>query len=585
MELSHLIVDAIWRPSFVLKYRELQDHLQPSSGRIGPPSWDCSFLNPRNRVDTLDTTFSRWRIDGATICGTCVYAIPLDLLPRLPPLRILLYLLDQTEYPAALRHGLDACIGVPLRDPKAISQLGIARHLCRALDYHCTQNPGFLEQYLKLPFGSKLIFEDVTPDVADMRLDVERDYQVETNMKTIQSLQQSWPEVASDIWPPIIDIKDLRLVRQINEAVSLVEVPGQPLAIFKSATSSLHHTYHELRLLLTCPPHPHIMPRPLAVVTKKSTFGGKQGVVGFLLQNFQGGSLRDILPARQRAGTLSDSVKLRWCRQVALALAHLHDMGTFYSDLRPDNVLLDSDENVVLCDFEQRGNWYEWCAPEILYRQYAENIRSRLPDRVINSPYDRLLKGYAQSHTLCHSSCYTPAESPIEARNRAWFALPPAAQERAAVYSLGLFIYSVFEGLSNVQCNVANQFPIEPEVEFPTFRRTPGVIRKIIQNCIVDTPDWQTAGLQSEMLRVVRVNGLLYPKTQPDLEPGTRATFDTVMDILLKFWSMELARAEMFLDSPEWETGDFGKNRASLHDIVDALESQSEDLNGEATKN
>lgn len=579
MELSHLIIDAIWRPSFVLKYQELQDHLQPSTGRVGPASWDRSFLNPRNRVETLDTTSSRWRIDGATICGTCLYAIPLDLLPSLPPLGISLYISDQTEYTAALRQSLDACTGVPLRDGKAISQLGLARHLCRALDHHCAQNTQFLEQYLNLPFGSKLIFEDITPDVADMRLYVERDYHVETNMKTCKSLQQMWPDIAPGLWPPIVDINGLRFVRQLNEAVMLVEAAGKGLAIFKSATSSVHHTYHELRFLLTCPPHRNIMPRPLAVVTKRSLFGGKHGVVGFLLKYFPSGSLRDILPARQRAGTLSTSIRLRWCRQVASALAHIHETGTFYSDLRPDNVLLDCEDNAVLCDFEQRGNWYEWCAPEVLYRQYAESIRARLPDRVINSPYDHLLKGYAQVHSLSTSACYTSAENPVETRNRAWFALPPTAREKAAVYTLGLFIYSVFEGLSNVCRNVANQFPIEPAVEFPTFQQTPRVIMELVQDCTVDTPDWQSARMQSGRSRIIRVNGLVYPETQTDLERDTRDTFDTVMDALLRFWSVELARAEKFLDIPEWETGDFGANRPALREVVKALESSSEDLN------
>ncbi|KAL4911527.1 hypothetical protein BDW74DRAFT_9169 [Aspergillus multicolor] len=578
MELSHLIVDAVWRPSFLLKYHELQDHLQSSSGRIGPPSWDYSFLNPRNRVETLDIASSRWRIDGATICGTCVYAIPLDLLPDLPPLRILLYLSDQTEYPAALRQSLDASIGVPLRDGTAISRLGLAKHLCRALDHHCAQNPGFLQEYLKLPFGSRLIFEDITQDVANMKLEVERDYQVESEMKTLHTLQQSWSDVASVAWPPAVDINNLRLVKQLNEAVSLVEVPGQPPAIFKAASDSLHHTYHELHFLLSCPPHPHIMPRPLAVVTKKSAFGGKNGVVGFLLQHFQGGSLREILPVRQRSTILSDSVKLRWCRQVASALSHLHEVGAFYSDLRPDNVLLDAEENAVLCDFEQRGNWYEWSAPEIRYRQYAENIRARLPDRIINSPYDRLLRGYACSHSLSTSACYTAAESPIEGRNRAWFALPPSAREKATVYSLGLFIYCVFEGLSSVQRNVANQFPFEPEVEFPTYRRTPEEVRKIIQHCMGVTPVWHTIGKQSESTRVVRVNGLLYPETQTDLEPDTRASFNVVMETLVNFWGTELMQAEKFLDDLRWETGDFGRERASLRDVVDALGSRLNDL-------
>ncbi|KAL4965148.1 kinase-like domain-containing protein [Aspergillus stella-maris] len=576
MELSHLIIDAVWRPSFVLKYHELQDHLQPASGRLGPPSWDRSFLNPRNRVETLDTSSSRWRIDGATICGTCVYAIPLDLLPNLPPLRILLYISDQTDHPPALRHSLDASIGVPLRDGKAISQLGLAKHLCRALDHHCTQNPGFLDQYLRLPFGSKLIFEDITPNVADMTLDIERDYHVEKNMRTIQSLQESWSDVAPNAWPPTVEIKDLRLVKQLNEAVSLVTQSDQSFAIFKSANSSLHHTYHELHFLLTCPPHPNIMPRPLAIVTKRSAFGGKCGVVGFLLQNFHGGSLRDILPARQRAGILSDSVKLRWCRQIASALAHVQQTGRFYSDLRPDNVLLDAEGNAILCDFEQRGNWYEWCSPEVLYRQYAENIRSRLPDRVINTPYDRLLDGYAKRHLLSDSTCYTNTESPIEARNRAWFALPQPAQEKAVVYTLGLFIYAVFEGLSNVQRNVANQFPIEPDVEFPTFQRTPETIRDLIKRCTADTPDWHAAGLQSEPSRVVRADGLLYPITQTDLERDTPRTFGTVMDTLLGFWSTELARAKRFLASPEWAAGVFGKNRPSLCEVLEVLATSPE---------
>ncbi|KAL2866697.1 uncharacterized protein BJX67DRAFT_124136 [Aspergillus lucknowensis] len=579
MELSHLIVDAVWRPSFVLKYHELRDHLNPHSGRIGPPSWDRSFLNPRNRVDTLDTTLSRWRIDGATICGTCLFVVPLDLLPDLPPLRILLYIADQTELSPALRHGLDACVGVPLRDPKAISRLGLAKHLCRALDHHCAQSPGFLDRYLKLPFGSRLIFEDITPDVADMRLEVERDYSVESKMETLQFLRQSWSDVSPDAWPPAVDVYDLRLVRQLNDSVSLVEMPGKSLAIFKAASVSLHHTYHELHFLLTCPPHPNVMPRPLAIVTKKSAFGAKRGVIGFLLRHFESGSLRDILPARQRGGTLPNSLKLRWCRQVASALAHLHIGGSFYSDLRPDNVLLDSEENAILCDFEQRGNWYEWCAPEILYRQYAENIRARLPDRAVNSPFDGLLKGFAHSHTLSASACYTPAENPIEARNRAWFALPPIAQEKAVVYSLGLFVYAVFEGLSNVQRNIANQFPIEPDVEFPTMRRTPNSIKNIIQRCTSDVPDWETTDLRSELSRVIRVDGLLFPETRTDLPHGTQATFETVMASFLKFWRTELARAEKFLELPEWETGNYGQNRPSLREVVDALESLSEDLN------
>jgi serine/threonine protein kinase len=150
-------------------------------------------------------------------------------------------------------------------------------------------------------------------------------------------------------------------VHQVHDTVSNVEAPGgylDGIAVFKSGVASFDHTYHELRFLLTVPPHAFIMPRPLAIVTKKAVFGAKRGVVGFLFRHFPAGSIRDILPSRQRTRTLSNEVKLKWSRQAIAAMLHIHEsVGSFYSDLRPDNALLDEDgDNVVLCDFEQRGN-------------------------------------------------------------------------------------------------------------------------------------------------------------------------------------------------------------------------------------
>lgn len=62
--------------------------------------------------------------------------------------------------------------------------------------------------------------------------------------------------------------------------------------------------------------------------------------------------------------------------------------------------------------------------------------------------YHYLLAGYAPPAHL--------VETPVQAANRPWFLLPAAAQEKTAVYSAGLFIYTVFEGLSNVRHNIAN---------------------------------------------------------------------------------------------------------------------------------
>ena len=96
--------------------------------------------------------------------------------------------------------------------------------------------------------------------------------------------------------------------------------------------------------------------------------------------------------------SVTSQYTVEYVRQENERLIHVCEwMGTFYSDLRPENVLLSQnnkdttsfldnrgrfqlnrEESIVLCDFEQRGNWHEWCAPEILYSQYFENIRSQL---------------------------------------------------------------------------------------------------------------------------------------------------------------------------------------------------------------
>jgi hypothetical protein len=48
----------------------------------------------------------------------------------------------------------------------------------------------------------------------------------------------------------------------------------------------------------------------------------------------------------------------------------------------------DVNASVILCDFEQRGNWHEWSSPEVLYRQYIENIRSNKTIRPGDRWYD-----------------------------------------------------------------------------------------------------------------------------------------------------------------------------------------------------
>ncbi|KAK5449839.1 hypothetical protein LTS15_008411 [Exophiala xenobiotica] len=605
MEMTHTLVNTIWRPSFVLKESQLRDRLLRSPGCAGPISWPDSAQNPKNRPDSLDCGHSRWRIDGATGCGTRFFAVPLDLFPGVVPLQIFVYLPDQGDYPPALRTCLDSALSVSLRNGPAIADLGIAKHICRALDYQCERDRGFLHHHQSLPFGSKLVFENVAADVANMRLAVVPNYKLESKSRSIPSLQALWgQDMTPEGWPPAIEITSLRLVRQIHDTVSIVTVDGlqsdteavwdvqrvsPPTFVFKAGMDSFDHLYHELHFLLSAGAHPHLMQRPLALVVKQNAFGGKRGVVGFVLRHCTGGSIRDILPARQRAGTLTSTVKLDWCRQVTAALLYTFETAkTFFSDLRPDNVLLDhahdGRERLVLCDFEQRGNWHEWSAPEVLYRQYAENIRKTLQEgdftlsMSFKSRLDDILDAYSTPHGP-DSGAYSSTELPVQAANRAWFALSSAAREKAMVWSLGLFIYVVFEGLSNVQCNIANQWPYNPDVEFPQFKRTPAAIRKIVRRCVSESePMCNGFSLPTRSERVVGVGGVLFPEGQLDLECGTHQTAELLLETASRWWHTELRRAEKFTESEEWRTRCFGHTRPTLRQVMQELERAADAL-------
>lgn len=589
MELSHSLLDAVCKPKFVLSCSgpgETGRHSlasDPDSLALAldqPLAWSASPLNPQTRVHSLPSS-TQWRIDGATACGTCFFAVPLSLPSGPPPpLGIFVMLPDQTTFPPALRLTLDVSASVVLRSGPAIANLGISRHICRALGHRCARDPSILARYPNLPFGSTIVFDNVSSGLSDMQVTVVPNHEFERQTLSVDALRRLWADAISpNAWPPDVDLLSLRLQRQAHDTVCLVNGPGlDGTAVFKSAVGSVDHLYHELRFLLAVPAHPHIMPRPLAVVTKRSAFGGKRGVVGFLLPYFPAGSLRDVLPARQRAGTLPARVKLKWCRQVASALVHIRQTtGAFYSDLRPDNVLLDPHDNLVLCDFEQRGNWHEWCAPEVLFRRYAKNLGAAAalsgapppPAHIVE-----LLAGYDAPRPPGR------AESPVEAFNPPWFLLPPAGQDKATVYALGLFIYTVFEGLSNPRQNLASRWPVEPDVEFPSVRHTPDDVMRLVRRCTHDAPEWaeqhgHAAAAAARPARVVRRGNRLYPEEgrgdHLDMPAGTAAVV-VVMETARVWWEGEVARARAFLDSEEWRRQDFGAGRPLLEEVLRELD-------------
>ncbi|KAH8682704.1 hypothetical protein BX600DRAFT_374124 [Xylariales sp. PMI_506] len=542
MEPSPSMFDAIMYPT-ALFAKTVED---PNSKSAACP-FEASQLNPKNRPNSLDLPKRRsWRIDGGESNGIRFFAIPSFAIGR-PPLRIDVFLSVQMGRLSELRHTLELP-RAHLVGGSELERLGISRIILQRLQSWYDSTPGLEVTYMNMPFGSRIILEQVGVAVDKALVHLVPNYDIERQWLAKEELQAMW-QLPSANWPPAIDHSDLQLVSQMHEAISIVRLahfPQSETFVFKSASTDMKYLYHELKMLLTMRRHPHIILPPVYVVTKKCLFGGKTGVCGFIQNFFPLGTLRDALSQKLHGLSISLQDRVRWARQLVSALIHIQSAPTgFYTDLKPNNILLHQYRNgtgILLVDFEQRNSWYTWSPPEVYYVEYLENLASSHPDHDSRGAYSKLLQSYIpgwqqhDNHTRYSDSTF--------GFSKAWISLSLPEREAAQVFMLGKILWCIFEGVPFPNSCVTPETFLEAPCDqsFPEFRKTPPLLRECIRQCTAGAPEWD-----GRLPYVVRSGDKLFPRGRAGQAGELEGICTETQEHARLWWQNEVADAQRFL--------------------------------------
>ncbi|KAK3320446.1 hypothetical protein B0T19DRAFT_429629 [Cercophora scortea] len=539
------------------------------------PSPSQAAAAPENEEEapprpTATTSNLVWQLDGADFDGRRFFAVPTFAL-NAPPLRIDVYVPPLDQYPPSLLSTLrpQATFYAPA---PSVPSLPIAQHLLRALEsWSARLGRRFERQYSTLPFGSQVLVTNITPDPSDMRIVLSPNYDIEQAMPTLSTLQELWAshlpvESESAAWPPELDWTALRLVRQPHEAISLVRIieGSDEIYVFKSLTRDQRYLYNELKMLLTLPAHPNLVPRPLYIVTRRGRFGGKRGVCGFILPYYALGSLKHRLLEHQLGSSsskITPSEQFRWARQVADVFVHISSVGgTFYPDLKPDNIVLRERErgkvDAVLLDLEQRGGWFSWTPPEVAYVEYLEILAGELiaeEHKGVREEVTGLLKEYFGDEDWTPGSQrdrYWNSEGGFSAP---WLALRDTTGDRwdrAQVFMLGKLLWCLFERQGLVRCGIDHEMLQEDVgdcggdrvIGFPEFRETPEGVQRLIRACTKGAPEWEGRGRG-----VVLSRGKLVPVGAWMEGRAGEVTAEETRDEARRWWTKEVEKAMTFV--------------------------------------
>jgi serine/threonine protein kinase len=551
MDLASSVLHDVCTPigafsSFENTAEMISDASDPSEQNL---PWNMSSLNILKRLNSLDPlSHPRWRIDGCDNGGTRFFAAPIYLLPALAPLRIDIIIPDQTKYPPSLRCLLESNYAFCLRDSR-VSRLGISRLLLLVLERWIDTQENFPNMYHRLPFASQIVIENIASCIEDISIRVAANSELKERHLTAKTLREMW-KIPESAWPKSLSVCDLQYHLQLQDTITVVSIPCLGTSqkfVFKSSINNVKTMYHELKLLLTMPAHPNMMPPPLFVVTTKSAYCGGNGICGFILRYYCQGSFGDVLSSRALHGTLTLQSQIGWAIQITRFLIATHSTpARFYSELKPDNLLLsdfskEEEEDVIFIDFEQKNTWITFAAPEIYYLQWCSRLArsSKLPLN-IRTKYANIRSEFVE--TVQDS---TPLyANPAKGYFHVWNSLSSWEREAAEVFSLGKILWCIFEGCKDTRNSFWTEYKHDSGQEFPEFRKTPALVRDLIRNCTKGCPDWRDGPTP-----VIRRGSKVYVRGKTGIGGEPMLSAPEVARSVKSMWQERVCNMEKYLEA------------------------------------
>jgi Protein kinase domain len=206
---------------------------------------------------------------------------------------------------------------------------------------------------------------------------------------------------------------------------SLVVLYNQ-LHVAKGPTDevSVNEVFLEVGVLSSLPKHRSIIGPPVALVAVSSD---DERLVGYLLKYYPNGNVRDF--AINNQSQLSTIILCKWLSQIAGALIHLLYKCTFtYVDIKPDNFLVDNDQNLVLADFSDDG-CTGWIAAPELFHGHEISIST---------------DGKDDFFYICTQPPNTTSVPRLFSIPEHW---PREARDKAMVFSVGRSLWMIWEAI------------------------------------------------------------------------------------------------------------------------------------------